>query len=247
MLKTILNHKSIRKYKPQDVEEEKLNQILEAGIRASTTGNMQLYSIIITKDKLIKEQLCKAHFNQEMVLQAPIIMTFCADVNRFSKWCEINKAEPSYDNFLFFINASIDALLVAQNICIAAEEFGLGICYLGTAVYNAPEIIKILDIPQNVVPITTITLGYPDEIPDKTDRLPLDAVIHKEKYSNYSDTDIKNIYKEKENLVQTKKLIEQNKTENLAQIFTEKRYKKEDNLFFSNKFFETLKTQNFIK
>ncbi len=78
--------------------------------------------------------------------------------------------------------AAIDALLVAQNVCVAAEDAGLGICYLGTTTYMAGKIIEILDLPQGVVPVTTVTLGYPDEWPDLTDRLPLEAVVHREKY-----------------------------------------------------------------
>jgi len=131
MITTLLNHRSIRKYTNQTIPDALLEVILEAGCRASTTGNMQVYSIVNTTTVEVKKQLLPLHFNQQMVVAAPNVLTFCADFNRFNKWCEQNKAIPGYNNFLSFVTAAIDALLVAQNVAIAAEEHGLGICYLG--------------------------------------------------------------------------------------------------------------------
>ncbi|MFC2097718.1 nitroreductase family protein [Bacteroidota bacterium] len=242
----IFKHRTIRKYKNKDIEPEVLKNILKAGTRASTTGNMQVYSIIVTRDKELKEKLWKYHFKQDMVLQAPVILTFCADFNRFNKWCEYRKAEPGYDNFLSFYTASIDALLVAQNVALEAESHGLGICYLGTTTYMAQPIIEALDIPENVVPVTTLVVGYPDEEPGLTDRLPVEGVIHEEKYKNYSKKDIDKIYEEKEALPFTQELIEINETETLAQIFTDIRYTKKDNKVFSQKFLEVIKNQGFM-
>ena len=246
MMHTILNHRSIRKYKNININDNTLNEILNAGIRASNTGNMQTYSIIVTKNEDIKKQLWEVHFKQNMVLQAPVILTFCADINRFSKWCNLRDAKPGYDNFLWLYNATIDAILASQNIALAAENKGLGICYLGTTTYMADKIIDILKLPKGVVPVTSITLGYADENPELTDRLPLNSVIHNETYSDYSDSDINKIYKEKENSKETIALIEENKTQNLAQIFTQKRYTKKDNVFFSNQFLKVLKKQGFM-
>ena len=113
------------------------------GCRASTTGNMQVYSIIITRDEEKKRELAPFHFNQKMITEAPVVLTFCADFNRFNKWCRLRNAEPGYDNFLSFMTAAIDALLVAQTVCIAAESKGLGICYLGTTTYMAHKIIEV--------------------------------------------------------------------------------------------------------
>ena len=88
------------------------------------------------------------HFNQNMITEAPVVLTFCADFNRFNKWCRLRNAEPGYDNFLSFMTAAIDALLVAQTVCIAAESKGLGICYLGTTTYNAHKIIDSVNAPE---------------------------------------------------------------------------------------------------
>ncbi len=246
MINALTDHRSIRKYKPIAISEKVLKEILLAGTRASTTGNMQVYSIVVTTDTKIKEQLFKAHFNQEMVISAPVIVTFCADFNRFDKWCLQRNAEPGYDNFLSFITAAIDALLVAQNVALAAEDKGLGICYLGTTTYNADKIIEILHLPKGVVPVTAFPIGYPDETPELSDRLPLEAVVHYEKYKDYSEEDINNFYSEKENSSFYKKLVKVNNKENLAQIFTDIRYTKKDNEDFSKSLLNVLKKQGFL-
>jgi nitroreductase len=245
-MKLLKQHRTIRKYTTREISDALLESILESGIRASTTGNMQVYSVIVTRDEAMKKRLSPCHFNQSMVEEAPVTLTFCADFNRFSKWCRQRAAEPGYDNFLSFVTAAIDALLVAQNVCVAAENEGLGICYLGTTTYMAEQIIDILELPKGVVPVTTVTLGYPAELPPLNDRLPLEAVVHQERYSDYSGEDIDLFYEEKEALDSSKQFIEENGLETLAQVFTKVRYKKDDNVTFSNKLLEVLKKQGFM-
>ncbi len=246
MTDVILNHRSIRKYADQDISGALLNEILGAGIRASTTGNMQVYSIIVTRDEERKKQLAPFHFDQPMVTQAPVVLTFCADFNRFNKWCRQRNAQPGYDNFLSFMTAAIDALLVAQNVCLAAESNGLGICYLGTTTYMADKIIDLLELPKGVVPVTTVTMGYPDEDPPLTDRLPLDAVVHEEVYRDYTPEDIDRIYAAKEQLEENKGFVKENGKENLAQVYTDVRYKQSDNEYFSGVLLNVLKKQGFM-
>jgi nitroreductase len=245
-LKTLLEHRTIRKYKSDPVPDKVLDKILQAAIRTSTTGNMQVYSIIVTRDADLKEKLLPLHFGQGMVTQAPAILTFCADFNRFNKWCLQRKAEPGYNNFLSFYTASIDALLAAQNAAVAAEDQGLGICYLGTTTYMAEEIATVLDCPKGVVPVTTLVIGYPDEQPGLTDRLPAAAVVHQEKYQDFDKDRIEALYAEKEALPLTKELLEENQLETLAQIFTQKRYTKKDNEHFSAKFLAFIQRQGFM-
>jgi len=239
-------HRTIRKYKEDPIPNVILEYILEAGTRASTTGNMQVYSIVATTDESIKEELAPCHFNQPMVKQAPVVLTFCADFNRFNKWCRLRKAEPGYDNFLSFFTAAIDALLVAQNVCIAAEDAGLGICYLGTTTYTAGKIIDVLNLPSGVVPVTTVTLGYPDEVPELTDRLPLEAVLHWEKYADYSDEEIDKHYQMKELIKTNQEFVKENNAASLAHVYTDVRYKKEDNILFSKTLIGILEQQGFM-
>ncbi len=246
MLTVINRHRSIRKFLSDPVPQDILQKILMAGTRASTTGNMQVYSMIVSTQPEIKHKLWESHFKQDMVNQAPVIITFCADFNRFVKWCRQRNADPGYDNFLSFFTAAIDALLVAQNVALAAESVNLGICYLGTTTYMAESIIDILNLPKYVVPITTLALGYPDEAPDLTDRLPLKAVVHFEKYTDYSESMIDEIYREKELLEETIQLLKENNKETLAQIFTDNRYTKKDNVAFSKALLNVIEKQGFM-
>ena len=233
MFETVKNRRTIRKYQQKDIAPDLLNDLLETSFRASTMGGMQLYSVIVTRDAEMKEKLSPAHFNQPMVKGAPVVLTFCADFRRFSKWCEQRNAVPGYDNLMSFMNASMDTLLVAQTFCTLAEEAGLGICYLGTTTYNPQMIIDTLQLPKLVFPITTITVGYPDGTPAQVDRLPLEAAVHQEVYHDYTPEDIDRLYEYKESLPENKQFIEENKKETLAQVFTDVRYTKKDNEFMS--------------
>ena len=229
------------------IPDELLRDLLEESFRASTMGNMQLYSVIQTKDEEMKRKLAPYHFNQPMITNAPVVLTFCADFNRFSKWCEVREAEPGYDNFLSFVNAFSDTLLVVQNFCTLAEANGLGICYIGTTIYNPDPIIDLLQLPKLVMPVATITVGYPDECPDQTDRLPVESLIHQEFYHDYSDVDLDYCYAFKESLPENHAFIIENGKQTLAQVFTDVRYRKADNESMSITLLETLRKQGFIK
>lgn len=246
MKSVLFKHRSIRKFRPTPIPEEVLRECLEAALRASTCGNMQLYSLVVTRDETLRERLAPCHFNQPMVRQAPCVVTVCADIHRFTMWCEQRDADPAYDNFAWFLNASTDALLAAQNLCVEAEMHGLGICYLGTTIYTAGDISQILELPKGVIPLTTVVLGYPDESPELTDRLPLDAVVHCEKYHHYTSSEIDELWAEKETSEETRRLLEENGLPNLAQIFTRNRYRAEDNLAISRNYFALLKKQGFF-
>ena len=246
MKNTIFKHRSVRRYKPTPIPEDVLKSILEAASRASTCGNMQLYSLVVTQSEQMRRRLSPCHFDQPMVMQAPCLVTVCADVHRFSMWCRQRNAEPVYDNFAWFINAATDALLAAQNLVLQAESHGLGICILGTTIYTAAEISKILTLPEGVIPLTTVVMGYPDESPALTDRLPLEAVVHFENYTEYTASEIDELWAEREESAESKSIVEQNGEENLAQVFTRHRYRGEDNLAISRSYFDLLKKQGFF-
>lgn len=246
MIQEIKNHRSVRQYKPDMIDDSILTEILQAGLRASNTGNMQLYSIIVTKSPEIKEKLSPAHFNQKMIKGAPVVLTFCADVNRFTKWCQQRNAEVGFNNMESLITAFVDTSLAAQNVCLEAEAHGLGICYLGTTTYNTKQIIEILNLPKGVVPVTTVTLGYPDEDAPFTERLPLTAIVHQDTYHDYSPTDIDNAYHSMETNPDNDKFVCENNKQNLAQVFAEVRYSKANNEFFSKEFIEALRQQDMM-
>ena len=245
-MKNINTRKSIRKYSDKEVSDELLNRLLSEASRTQTMGNMQLYSVVITRSAEMKAKLAPAHFNQPMVTEAPVVLTVCADFNRASNWCRCRKAEPGYDNFLSFINAATDALLYTQTFCNLAEEEGLGLCFLGTTVYMPQMIIDTLQLPKLVMPVATITLGWPDENPPLSNRLPLASFIHDETYREYSPADIDRYYGPKEELEENKEFVRINNKETLAQIFTDIRYTKKDNEAMSAGMIEALKRQGFI-
>ncbi|MDE5707046.1 MAG: nitroreductase family protein [Alistipes sp.] len=246
MKTSLAEHRSIRRFRPDPIPSEVLHDLLTAASRASTCGNMQLYSLVVTEDEQLREELAPCHFNQPMVRQAPCVITVCADIHRFSRWCELRGAEPCYDNFAWFLNAATDALLAAQNLCVEAEAHGLGVCYLGTTIYTAADIVRILELPSGVVPVTTVVVGYPDESPALTDRLPLEAVVHRGKYCDYTPERIGELWAEREASAETRLLLEENGLPNLAQIFTRNRYRAEDNLAISRSYFDLLKKQGFF-
>ncbi|MFI3286940.1 MAG: nitroreductase family protein [Rikenellaceae bacterium] len=248
MVEAIKQHRSIRSYiADKEIPEATMLQLIEAASRASTTGGMQLYSIIVSTSQEMKEKLSPLHFNQPMVKSCSAVVTICADVARFSQWCELRGAEPSYHNFAWWVNAAIDALLAAQNFCTEAESEGLGICYLGTTIYTTEKLIETLELPRGVIPVTTIVVGYPQITPSElTPRLPLEAIYHKEKYTAPSTDDINSWWQETERSEQTKTLLEVNAQPTLAHVFTENRYKKADNLAISESYFAAIKSQGFI-
>lgn len=248
------NHRSIRKYKNQEVSDADINTILEAGLSASSSGNMQSYSIIVTKDRDVKAKMQKAHFDQPMLMDAPVFITFCADFNRMRLWLEDSKAPMNFDNFMSFMIATIDATLVSQNVALAAESLGLGVCYMGTTLASCAEIGDILGCPDHVVPVVGFSLGYPDEAPSERKRLPLKGLVHKDVYQNYSAQDIKAIYEQREvegfkrymDNPELRAMIEVSDVENLAQVYTKLKYTRESHLDYSKIVTDYLKKSNFL-
>lgn len=242
----ITKRRSIRKYSDREVDNQLLHSLLQRAEQTQTMGNLQLYSVIVTRSDEKKKELAPAHFCQPMVEGARVVLTFCADYNRCTEWCLNRKAHPGYDNLLSFLNAATDALLYCQTFCHLAEEAGLGLCFLGTTIYNAQQIIDTLQLPKLVMPVATITLGWPDEEAPVSDRLPLQAIIHEETYKPYTPADIDQYYTAKEQLEENRRFVEINGTETLAQIFTDIRYKGDDCKAISESLIATLKLQGFL-
>ncbi len=245
-MKNLLTRKSIRKYSKREVSDELLSRLLNEAARTQTMGNLQLYSVVITRDAKMKQQLAPAHFNQPMVTEAPVVLTVCADFNRTTRWCEERNAQPGYDNLLSYQNAVTDALLYTQTLCNLLDEEGLGYCFLGTTVYQPQAIIDILQLPKLVMPVATLTVGWPDEEPSLSDRLPLESFIHNETYKDYTAQDIDTYYINKEELTENQEFVRINQKETLAQVFTDIRYTKKDNESMSEGLLQALKHQGFL-
>jgi FMN reductase [NAD(P)H] len=245
-MKNLLTRRTVRKYTSQDVSEALLNRLMTEAARTQTMGNLQLYSVVVTRSAEMKAKLSPAHFNQPMVKEAPVVLTICADFNRTSFWAKCRNAEPGYDNFLSFINATTDALLYTQTLCNLMDEEGLGYCYLGTTVYQPQQIIDILQLPKLVMPVATLTVGWPDEEPALSDRLPMESFVHQETYQDYLGMDIDKYYEAKENLEENRHFVKINHKETLAQIFTDIRYTRKDNEAMSKGLVKTLVKQGFL-
>ena len=245
-MKNLNTRRTIRKYADRPVSEELLNRLMTEAARTQTMGNLQLYSVVVTRSQEMKERLAPCHFNQPMVTSAPVVLTICADFNRTSTWARCRQAEPGYDNFLSFINAATDALLYTQTLCNLMDEEGLGYCYLGTTVYMPQQIIDLLHLPKLTFPVATLTVGWPDEEPAQSDRLPLEAFIHEERYNDYLGIDIDRFYSEKEQLEENRHFVRINHKETLAQVFTDIRYTRKDNEAMSATLLDALFHQGFL-
>lgn len=240
------SRRSIRRYTQQPIDEALLNRLLSDAERTQTMGNLQLYSVVVTRSDEMKARLAPAHFSQPMVTGAPVVLTFCADYRRTTLWAEQRQATPGYDNPLSFVNAMTDALLFCQTFCNLAEEEGLGCCFLGTTVYQPQSIIDTLQLPELVFPVATITLGWPDENPPLSDRLPVSTIIHEETFHDYSAADIDKAYAYKEQLDENKEFVKINNKQTLAQVFTDCRYTKADCEAMSETLLEALRKQKFL-
>ena len=241
------DRRSVRNYLNKDVSMGLVKKIVERAMRAPTCGNMQLYTVVATKDKEMKSRLEPLHFNQPASTGCNVILTVCADFNRFTRWCELSGAKPGYDNFHSFIVALTDAVILTQQIVTIAEMEGLGTCYLGTVNYNAAAISELLRLPELVVPVASISLGYPVAGEEQCERLPVEAVFHEEVYRNDSDEEIMSLFKAKDDFMPNQEFVKENGKDSLAQVFSDIRYPEGMNLMVSESFAQLLKDKGFVK
>ncbi|MEZ4647183.1 MAG: nitroreductase family protein [Candidatus Eisenbacteria bacterium] len=251
---TLNGHRSIRKYLGDPIPEEDLDRILHAATRASSSGNMQTYSMIVTTDPERKKTLWKLHFEQDMILQAPLLLTFVVDWHRMNRWCRLSGTEPGYGNFLSFLVGFSDAFIAAQNAALAAEAMGYGICYMGTTLSAGVEIAKFLELPESVYPATTLVIGKPDEAPDLRARLPIEGLVHRETYQVPSDAEVLKTYEKREvegwkrymSFPDLAALIEKSGVKNLAEVYTTLKYTKDENEEISRELMELLAEAGFL-
>ncbi len=240
------SRKSVRKFSNREIEPQLINDILEAAVKAPTCGNMQLYTVVVSRTPEEIAVMAPLHFNQPASTGAKAILTVCADFNRFTRWCKLRDADAAYDNFLSFTSAMTDAVILAQQIVTIAEMKGLGTCYLGTVTYNAPQISELLGLPELVVPVAALAIGWPDEEGVETERLPLEAVVHEGRYREFSDDEILELFKVKEDYPANAGFAEENGKQNLAQVFAEVRYPRGLNESVSQTLTDFLKKQGFL-
>ena len=192
-------HRSIRRFTAQEVPADLIDEVLADAIRgSSSSGNLNTYSVVVSRDPARRETLYDLHQEQEMVRQAPVLLTFCADTRRTRDWLALHGARDNFDNFMGFLVAAFDAMILAQTTSLALEDRGLGICYMGTTLNQADRIIEFLELPPGVMPVTTLVVGWPDEAPEARDRLPLAAHVHRERYQAHDEAALRALYAARE-------------------------------------------------
>jgi nitroreductase len=225
----LLHHRSIRHYRPDPVDPALIDTVCaEAVAGASSSGNLNSVSIVLTRDPERKRRLYEFHFEQPMVLEAPLVMTFCADWYRTRQWLKARGARDNFNNFLGYHVAAFDAMIVAQNVCLGFEARGLGICYMGTTLSAMNAISEFLELPETCVPVTSIVVGYPAEDPARRDRLPYAALLHDERYHRPTADEVEAIFAEREvrgwqrymSYPELKAEIEKRGITNLAEFYT---------------------------
>src|SRR5579862_1151317 len=229
-LSCLLNqHRSIRRYKPDPIDPTLVEQICGDAIAgASSSGNLNSVSLVLTRDPERKRKLYELHFGQPMVLEAPLAITFCADWFRTRQWLQRRGARDNFNNLIGYHVAAFDAMIVAQNVSLGFEAHGIGICYMGTTLHSMGAIADFLELPDTCLPVTTIVAGYPDENPPKRDRLPMSALIHREKYERRSDEELLASYADREMkgwdrymaIPELKQMAEERGITSLAQFYT---------------------------
>jgi nitroreductase len=195
MTELLRAHRSIRQYEDRAVDPELIERVLvESLAGSSSSGNLNMVSVIRTRDPERKARLCELHFGQPMVLQAPWVLTFCADTFRTRQWLGQRGARLNFGNLIGWHVAAFDAIILAQTTALALQSHGLGICYMGTTLHSMAEIAQFLGCPDHCLPVTSMVVGWPAEAPQQRDRLPPAAWIHDEQYRRPSAQDIDRVF-----------------------------------------------------
>lgn len=180
-------HRSIRKFQDRPVDETLFRNIIEAGQCAATSSFLQGATIIRVKNPENREKLANFAGKQPYVASAAEFLVFCADLKRPGSYCEKYDKPFSGDYTEHFIIATVDAALMAQNIVVAAESAGLGICYIG-GIRNNPRLVSdLLKLPKGVYPVFGLCLGYADQNPETKPRLPLSVIMKDDSYDESGD------------------------------------------------------------
>ncbi|MEM3641484.1 MAG: nitroreductase family protein [Candidatus Bathyarchaeia archaeon] len=193
LLNIFFNRRSIRKFSSKPISEETIHKIVETGQRAPSACNLQTYSIIWVKDAEIKEKILDACWASKQMRNVPVVFVICADFRRLRRTLDYLKADHCLKQdggYAIKLMSIIDAALVAENMTLAAECLGLGSVYLGGALANK-EVISVLKLPEGVLPLTLLCIGYPEEEPPTRPRLPISTIFHVDGYRDPSDEEIK--------------------------------------------------------
>jgi FMN reductase (NADPH) len=172
----------VRKYKPDPIPRETVESVIAASQRSSTSSNLQVWTVVAVSEEQKRTRLMELCGNQTHILQAPLFLTWCADLSRLDRTSQMMGYRQQSGYVENFIIAVVDATIAMQTAALAAESLGLGMCYIGAVRNNPREVIELLELPKLVFPICGMTLGWPDDSPLKKPRLPLEAMLHWDSY-----------------------------------------------------------------
>ncbi|MEM0364394.1 MAG: nitroreductase family protein [Candidatus Nitrosocaldus sp.] len=163
----------VRSFKSEKVEHEKLVKILSNAVRAPSAGHLQPWEFIVVKDDSMKQRLAEAALKQMFIAEAPVVIVTCVDTERSaSRYGERGR------RFYSIIDGAYASLL----ILLTARDLGLGACFVGA--YDDEKIARILELPRHVKPIGIIPIGYPAEKPPRYERIPIEQLVHLNRYGN---------------------------------------------------------------
>jgi len=186
VLESLFKHQSIRKYKNQPLEQEKLDLIIKAAQAAPNWCNAQHVTIIAIKDQKRKERFAELCNNQDFIGTCSVFLVFCADYYRTTYAFQKNGNAELEKNYVKQLDTllvgSHEAGIAMQNAVVAAESMGLGTVPIGSIRRNSLDVVKELNLPQFVIPIVGLCVGYPDDNPGIKPRLPAKAVYFEDKY-----------------------------------------------------------------
>ncbi|WP_290651637.1 oxygen-insensitive NADPH nitroreductase [Aquisalimonas sp.] len=184
VIELLQSHRSIRKFTGEAISEELLQQLLRAGQSAATSSHVQATSIIRVRETTKREAIAELAGGQAYVADCAEFLVFCADMKRVFDASERAGTEPRRGMTEQFIIATVDTALFAQNVAVAAESAGLGICYIGGVRNNPEQISEILALPRDVYPVFGFCMGMPDQDPEVKPRLPLEVIVKEDTYSD---------------------------------------------------------------
>ncbi len=183
-IRFVRSHRSVRAYTDQPVPDELVENVVEAAQWASSSSFRQAYSVIAVRDAQRKQRLRALCSNQSWVEEAPVFLAFCVDMHRLDQACQMHDKNANLEHTETFLIAALDVGIVLQNAALAAEALGLGMVMIGGLRNYAREVAELLELPQGVVGICGMCLGWPAETPQQRPRLPLAEVLHWETYDN---------------------------------------------------------------
>ncbi len=185
-IEQLLSHRSIRKFKPHQLDQETIETLVRSAQSASTSSYQQAYAIIGVEDGGLKQQLVDVASGQSYVAENSYFFVFCIDYHKHILAAEIASGfvDRTVETTEALIVGAVDAGLAAQNLVIAAESLGYGTVYIGSLRNDAAKVSELLALPNHVVPLFGVAVGIPDQQPGKKPRLPMDAVFHRNTYTN---------------------------------------------------------------